>query len=106
MWLHTKIQYNTMTNFKKLVGKRVLLDKPTKPESKIQLSPDAEAAVEREMMAKWTALTVHAIGDEVELCQPGEKVFVETYALQSAGVVQIGEELKLMVAERDIAIVW
>lgn len=95
-----------MTNFKKLVGKRVLLNKPTKPESKIQLSPEAEAQMEREMMAKWTALEVYAVGDEVNLCEPGDKVYVETYALQSAGVVQLGEDMKLMVAERDIAIVW
>jgi hypothetical protein len=97
-----------MTTFKKLVGKRVLLNKPTKPESKIQLSPEAEASAERELMAKWTALEVHAVGDEVDLChlQPGDKVYVETYALQSAGVVQIDGNFKLMVAERDIAIIW
>lgn len=95
-----------MTNFKKLVGKRVLLNKPSKPESKIQLAPEAEAQMEREMMAKWTALEVYAVGDEVNLCEPGDKVYVETYALQSAGVVQLGEEVKLMIAERDIAIVW
>lgn len=95
-----------MAEFQRLIGKRILLNKPTKPESKIQLTPEAEAEIEKEMMAKWTALEVHAVGDEVSICAPGQKVYVETYALQSAGVVNLGDEIKLMVAERDVAIVW
>jgi hypothetical protein len=95
-----------MAEFKTLVGTRVLLTKPQKPESKIMLDPAAEAAMEAEMMAKWTALEVYAVGDEVKTVIPGDKVFVETYSLQNAGVVPIGDDLKLMIAERDIAIVW
>lgn len=95
-----------MAEFKTLVGTRVLLTKPQKPESKIMLDPAAEAAMEAEMMAKWTALEVYAVGDEVKTVIPGDKVFVETYSLQNAGVVPVGDDLKLMIAERDIAIVW
>ena len=95
-----------MAEFKKLVGTRVLLTKPEKPESKVLLSAEAEAELEQEMMKKWTALEVHAVGDEVNLVQPGDKVYVETYALQNAGVVVLDEKHKLMIAERDIAIVW
>jgi hypothetical protein len=95
-----------MAEFKKLVGTRVLLTKPKKPESKVLLSPEAEAQMEAEMMAKWTALEVYAVGDEVSIVAPGDKVFVETYSLQNAGVVSIGDDLKLMIAERDIAIIW
>lgn len=95
-----------MDKFKMLVGTRVLLSKPQKPESKIMLDPAAEAQMEAEMMAKWTALEVFAVGNEVTLVQPGDKVFVETYSLQSAGVINIGDDMKLMIAERDIAIIW
>lgn len=95
-----------MDKFKMLVGTRVLLSKPQKPESKIMLDPAAEAQMEAEMMAKWTALEVYAVGNEVTLVQPGDKVFVETYSLQSAGVINIGDDMKLMIAERDIAIIW
>jgi hypothetical protein len=95
-----------MTQFKTLVGTRVLLTKPQKPESKIMLDPAAEAAMEAEMMAKWTALEVFAVGDEVTIVEPGDKVFVETYSLQNAGVVSIGDDIKLMIAQRDIAIIW
>jgi hypothetical protein len=91
---------------KKLIGKRVLLNKPEKPESKVVLSAEAEASLEQDMMKKWTALEVFATGDEVDIVSPGDLVYVETYALQSAGVVQLEEGIKLMIAERDIAIVW
>lgn len=95
-----------MDKFKMLVGTRVLLSKPQKPESKIMLDPAAEAQMEAEMMAKWTALEVYAVGSEVTLVQPGDKVYVETYSLQSAGVIAIEDDMKLMIAERDIAIIW
>lgn len=94
------------TTFKTLVGKRVLVNKPEKPESKIQLTPESEAAMEQEMMKQWTALEVYAVGNEVDLCVPGDKVYIETYALQSAGVLILEGKHKLMIAERDIAIVW
>lgn len=95
-----------MAEFKKLVGTRVLLTKPKKPESKIMLDPSAEAAMESEMMLKWTALDVYAIGDEVKTVEVGDKVYVETYALQNAGIVVINDDHKMMIAERDIAIIW
>ena len=56
------------TNFKTLVGKRVLVNKPEKPESKIQLTPESESLMEQEMMKQWTALEVYAIVNEVDLC--------------------------------------
>jgi hypothetical protein len=92
--------------FKTLLGTRILLNKPDKPESVIQLSPEAEAELEREMMQKWTMLEVFATGDEVTHVVPGDKVYVPTQYLQHADVVQLDDSIKLMIAERDIAIVW
>ena len=92
--------------FKTLLGTRILLNKPDKPESVIQLSPEAEAELEREMMQKWTMLEVFATGDEVTYVVPGDKVYVPTQYLQHADVVQLDDSIKLMIAERDIAIVW
>jgi hypothetical protein len=95
-----------MAQFKKLVGTRVLLTKPKKPESKIMLDPSAEAAMEAEMMLKWTALEVYAVGEDVTSVAAGDKVYVETYALQNAGIIVIDDDHKMMIAERDIAIIW
>lgn len=94
------------TTFSKLLGTRILLNKPLKPESVIQLSAEAEAELEREMMQKWTRLEVFAAGDEVTQVRPGDKVYVPTQYLQHADVVQLDDSIKLMIAERDIAIVW
>jgi hypothetical protein len=38
--------------------------------------------------------------------RPGDKVYVPTQYLQHADVVQLDDSIKLMIAERDIAIVW
>jgi hypothetical protein len=92
-------------NFK-LLGTRVLLTRPVRPKSSIQLTPEAEAELDREMMDKWTALEVFATGDEVTQVKAGQKVYVPVNYLQHAEVVVFGEEQKMLIAERDIAIVW
>jgi hypothetical protein len=65
---------------KKLIGTRVLLTKPVKPESTIVLSPDMEEALERDMMKKWTHLEVYAIGSDVTTVNVGDKVKVTHYS--------------------------
>lgn len=90
----------------KLLGARVLLTRPVRPKSAIQLSPEAEAELDKEMMAKWTALEVFATGPEVTSVKTGDKVYVPVTYLQHADIVVFGEEQKMMVAERDIALIW
>jgi len=90
----------------KLLGSRVLLTRPVRPKSAIQLSPEAEAELDKEMMAKWTALEVFATGPEVTQVKQGDKVYVPVTYLQHADIVVFGEEQKMMIAERDIALIW
>jgi hypothetical protein len=95
------------TPFSKLLGTRILLNKPEKPESKIQLSAEAEAELEREMMSKWTRLEVYATGREVTEVSVGDRVFVPAQYLHHAEVVHLEDgQIKLMIAERDVALVW
>jgi hypothetical protein len=92
---------------KKLIGTRVLLTKPVKPESTIVLSPDMEEALERDMMKKWTHLEVYAIGSDVTTVNIGDKVYVPSSSLQSADLIELDDlSVKMMVAEREIAIIW
>jgi hypothetical protein len=92
---------------KKLIGTRVLLTKPVKPESTIVLSPDMEEALERDMMKKWTHLEVYAIGSDVTTVNVGDKVYVPSSSLQSADLIELDDlSVKMMVAEREIAIIW
>jgi hypothetical protein len=92
---------------KKLIGTRVLLTKPVKPESTIVLSPDMEETLERDMMKKWTHLEVYAIGSDVTTVNVGDKVYVPSSSLQSADLIELDDlSVKMMVAEREIAIIW
>jgi len=92
---------------KKLIGTRVLLTKPVKPESTIVLSSDMEEALERDMMKKWTHLEVYAIGSDVTTVNVGDKVYVPSSSLQLADLIELDDlSVKMMVAEREIAIIW
>jgi hypothetical protein len=92
---------------KKLIGTRVLLTKPVKPESTIVLSPDMEEALERDMMKKWTHLEVFAVGTDVTTVKIGDNVYVPSSSLHSADLIELDDlSTKLMIAEREIAIIW
>lgn len=92
---------------KKLIGTRVLLTKPVKPETTIVMSPEMENEIEREMMKKWTHLEVYAIGSDVTSVNVGDSVYVPSFSLQSADLIELDDlSTKLMISERDIAIIW
>jgi hypothetical protein len=95
-----------MSDYKKLRGRRILLTKPVKKESAIQLSAGTEAQLDAEAMKQWTALEVYAIGEDVEEVAAGDKVYVPTYGLQQAEILEVGGALRMMISEGDIAIVW
>jgi len=90
----------------KLVGRRVLINVPKKKESVIELTAKDEEALMHEAMKLWTNLEVYATGDSVTLVSAGDKVYLTTSSLQNAEKVEIDNEIKLMVSEGDIAIVW
>jgi hypothetical protein len=90
----------------KLLGKRILINVPVIEKAVIELSPAQEAEREKEAIKKWTELEVHSVGDEVEKVKAGDKVYVQTFALEGAEKIIIGEEMKLLVKEFDIAIVY
>jgi hypothetical protein len=90
----------------KLLGKRILLNIPARKESLIELTPETERQLDEEMIKKWTELEVFAIGEDVTVVVPGDKVYISTSYLQSAERIIIGEEAKMMVLEFEIAIVW
>jgi hypothetical protein len=90
----------------KLLGKRILINIPVIEKPIIELSPAQEAEREKEAIQKWTELEIHAVGDEVEKVKAGDKVYVQAFGLESAEKIMIGSELKLLVKEFDIAIVY
>jgi len=90
----------------KLRGRRVLIDLPEKKESAIELSEKDKAMIEEAEMRKWTKLNVHAIGEDVTEIKVDDKVYLTIGAIQDAERILIGDDMKLMVNEGSIAIVW
>ena len=91
---------------KSLRGKRVLLTMPELKKSAVELSAKDEEAIMQEAMKKWLKLEVFAVGDEVTDVKVGDKVYVQTYALESGEKIEIDGVIKLMVTENAIAIIW
>lgn len=90
----------------KLQGRRVLINVPKKKESVIELTAKDEEQVMQEAMKLWTKLEIYAVGNTVEKLAAGDKVYITTGSLQNAEKVEIDNEVKLMVSEGDIAIIW
>jgi|688.fasta_scaffold148662_4 hypothetical protein len=90
----------------KLLGKRILINVPEIEKAVIELSPAQEAEREKEAIKKWTQLEIHSVGDEVEKVKAGDKVYVQTFALEGAERIDLDGKIKLLVKEFDIAIVY
>jgi hypothetical protein len=95
--------------FSKLKGTRVLLNKPEAKTQVIELSVADKAALEEEqMLTAWTQLEVFATGDKVTDTDivEGAKVYISTQALETAEKIEIDGDVKLLVNELSIIIIW
>lgn len=90
----------------KLMGRRILVDVPKKKESVIELTAKDEDMIMRDAMKLWTNLNIYAVGDTVDKVKVGDKVYITTGSLEHSEKVEIDGEVKLMVSEGDVAIVW
>ena len=90
----------------KIRGKRVLIKKPVvKKDSVIELTPEIQAALDKELMAQYTKLEVAAVGNEVTDIKPGDLVYVGA-AIAHSEVIQIEEEIFFLVPDHVISIIW
>jgi hypothetical protein len=97
-----------MSNFKKLRGRAILLNVPQRKKSVIELSAKDEEAMMQEAAKLWSKLTVYAVGDKVEEVAVGDEVYVRTGALNMETVerIEIDGEIKLLLTEGDVVIIW
>jgi len=97
-----------MSTFKKLRGRAILLNVPQRKKSVIELSAKDEEAMMQEAAKLWSKLTVYAIGDKVEEVAVGDEVYVRTAALNMETVerIEIDGEIKLLLTEGDVVIIW
>jgi hypothetical protein len=97
-----------MSNFKKLRGRAILLNVPQRKKSVIELSAKDEEAMMQEAAKLWSKLTVYAVGDKVEEVAVGDEVYVRTGSLNMETVerIEIDGEIKLLLTEGDVVIIW
>jgi hypothetical protein len=91
-------------NFK-LKGKRILIEKPVRPESQVILTEDVQANLEAEFMKSWSKLNVVATGDECTSVKAGDQVYIGT-ALANCEVIDIDDTMYFIAYENNIAIIW
>ena len=89
----------------KLHGKRILIEKPVKPESQVLLTAESEAAMEQEWMKSWTKLKVFAVGSDCTTVQAGDLVYVGN-ALANSEIIDIDGNLYFLVNEAAVCITW
>ena len=94
--------------FKLLRGRTILLSVPERKKSALELSAKDEEAMMQEAAKLWSRLTVYAIGDKVEEVKVGDQVYVRTSALNLEQVerIDINGEIKLVLNEGDVIIIW
>ena len=94
--------------YKKLRGRVILLDVPKRKESAIQLSAKDEDMIMQEAVKMWNKLTVYAVGDKVEEVVAGDQVYIRTSSLNMEIVerIDIDGEVKLVLNEGDVIIIW
>jgi hypothetical protein len=97
-----------MSKFKSLRGRTILLDVPQRKKSMVELSAKDEEAIMQEAAKLWNKLTVYAVGDKVEEVKAGDQVYIRTAALNMEQVerIDIDGEIKLVLNEGDIIIIW
>jgi hypothetical protein len=89
----------------KLKGKRILIEKPVRPESQVILTEDVQANLEAEFMKSWSKLNVVATGDECASIKAGDQVYIGT-ALANCEVIDIDGNMFFIAHESNVAIVW
>ena len=95
-----------MENTIKLLGSRILLTIPPAPESKIELTEEVKQAMHAEFMQQLKSLEVYAIGEDVTKLKVGDKVYVPPGVAMHAEKLIIDDSVKMLLGERDIAIIW
>lgn len=92
----------------KLLGNRVYLEMPKQDEdSKLIVDDNTKEALQREMLKKFSKLTVHTVGDTISNIKTGDVVLVDPGVLAKAPLVDLSEtEQVLLVSPFDIIMIW
>lgn len=89
-------------------GKIVILDKPAyEPKIKgLELSSEAQASLEAELVKHYTRLVVHAVGEDVTFCKVGSEVMITPRQLSYCDVIDIDGKTKFVAKESDVIAIY
>jgi len=92
----------------KLLGNRIYLEMPKQDEdSKLIVDDNTKEALQREMLKKFSKLTVHTVGDTISNIKTGDVVLVDPGVLGKAPLVDLSEtEQVLLVSPFDVIMIW
>ncbi len=85
-------------------GKLVLLDKPVYESAikGLELSPEAQASMEADLVKHYTRLRVHAVGEDVSFCKAGDEVLITPRQLSYCDTVEVDGKIKFVAQESHI----
>ena len=93
--------------FKRLLGNRVLLKTPALPETKLQLSKEAQEQLKSSYLEKLDKLEVYAVGDLVFNIKEGDIVTIPIPNILNSQKIKLSDDLEVCVVNvLDISIVW
>jgi len=93
----------------KLLGNRIYLEMPIKEneENKIVVDENTKEALQREMIKKFSKLTVHTVGDIVSNIKAGDVVLADPAVLAKAPLINLSDdEQVLLVSIFDVIMIW
>ncbi len=92
----------------KLLGNRIYLEVPKQVEdNKLIVDENTKEALQREMLKKFSKLTVHSVGDIVTTIKPGDVVLVDPAKVSQGQLVDLSEdEQVILVSPFDVIMIW
>jgi len=84
-------------------GKIVLLDKPVYESAikGLELSQEAQASLEADLVKHYTRLKVYAVGEDVTFCKAGDEVLITPRQLSYCDTVELDGKIKFVAKEAD-----
>jgi ABC-type Na+ efflux pump permease subunit len=93
--------------FKKLKGNRIYVTIPKKEESKLVVDENTKEALNRELLAKMSKLTVYAVGDGISDVEEGDVILVDPSKLSTALLIPLTEDKTVMlISYFDVIHIW
>lgn len=92
----------------KLLGNRIYLEVPKQVEdNKLIVDENTKEALQKEMLKKFSKLTVHSVGDIVTTIKAGDVVLVDPGKVSHGQLIDLSDdEQVILVSPFDVIMIW